>query len=271
VPVEEKAPFRQRVVEVIADLDDSDDPEQRYGSGLHVGGQQVLTAAHVVAGAVAVRGPDKVLLPARLDTALIGDQDRLDLAMLEVPTAPAFPNVPIAIVDRDVATGDMVEGCWAVGYPSFQEIRRDDSAGWVRETAQVSGRIPPLSGLVEDLLSLEVTKRPRALPDQETRLAESEWSGMSGAAVFAGERLLGVVAEHAPRRGSSDITVTPLDRLADPVASPTDPAKWSARRKRPHHAPTAPGRGDDNPPRATLSGNATCAPRARQGAARPGG
>jgi hypothetical protein len=44
-------------------------------------------------------------------------------------------------------------------------------------------------------------------------LGESQWSGMSGAAVLAGERLIGVVSEHAPRRGESTITVTPLASL----------------------------------------------------------
>jgi hypothetical protein len=185
----------------------------------------------VVAGAVAVavRGPDKVLLPADLDSALIGDEDRLDLAMLEIPEASTLPDVPVAIVNRDVVTGGMVEDCWAVGYPSFQEVTRDGSGRSVRETAQVKGRIPPLSGLVKDLLSLEVTATPRELPAKGMRLGESEWSGMSGAAVFAGEALLGVVAEHAPRRGSSDITVTPLDRLAAPATAPADAATWWAR------------------------------------------
>src|SRR6185312_14101581 len=53
-------------------------------------------------------------------------------------------------------------------------------------------------------------------------LDESEWAGMSGAAVLAGERLIGVVSEHAPRRGESTITVTPLaslDRLPAAAAA----------------------------------------------------
>jgi hypothetical protein len=47
------------------------------------------------------------------------------------------------------------------------------------------------------------------LPPRQEALGESQWSGMSGAAVLAGERLIGVVSEHSPRRGESTITVTP--------------------------------------------------------------
>jgi hypothetical protein len=219
------------VVEVIADLGRTPRPRWRYGSGLLVGGRQVLTAAHVVVGAVAVtvRGPDKVAYPADLDTALVGDPDHLDLALLAVPAAPALSGVAVALVDRDVTTGEVIEGCWAVGYPSFQEIARDDAGSSVRETAQVWGWIPPLSGLVGDLLSLQVTATPQPLPAEQTRLGQSEWSGMSGAAVFAGEALVGVVTEHAPRRGSSEVTVIPLDRLIEPATAPADAAGWWAR------------------------------------------
>ena len=224
-------PLRQRVVEVIADLGKTSRPRWRYGSGLLIGDRQVLTAAHVVAGAVAVtvRGPDKVAHPADLDMALVGDPDRLDLALLAVPDAPALPNVDVALVDRDVTTGEVIEGCWAVGYPSFQEVARDAAGSSVRETAQVLGRIPPLSGLVGDLLSLQVTARLQPLPAEQTRLGQSEWSGMSGAAVLAGEALVGVVTEHAPRRGSSEVTVIPLDRLMKPATAPADAADWWAR------------------------------------------
>ena len=52
---------------------------------------------------------------------------------------------------------------------------------------------------------------------------------MSGAAVFAGDLLLGVVTEHSTQRGPSDITVTPLARLADPEQTLTDAAEWWSR------------------------------------------
>ena len=209
-------PLRERVVEIEAALRTGPAERYRYGSGFRLGGRLVLTAAHVVAGAAAagitVRGPDKVPHPARVVDALAGDPDTVDLALLELRDEIAeLPPPPVAAVDRDAPVPVPVEGCWAVGYPLFQEV--ESAAGVVRETAQVWGMILPGENLVGGLLSLHVTSAPRALPPQQEALGESQWSGMSGAAVFAGEWLLGVVSEHAPRRGKSTITVTPLASL----------------------------------------------------------
>jgi Trypsin-like peptidase domain len=223
-------PTRRRVVEIEVDLGEETNPRWRYGSGLLVGHRTVLTAAHVVAGAkaIAVRGSDKRSLDAKLDAELVGDPDRLDLALLELPgLEDPLPPVDIAIVDRDTRSGTFVEGCWSVGYPAFQEVERDANGRSLRETAQVGGRVPPLSGLVEGLLTLEVTASPKELPDSGT-LGESQWSGMSGAGVFAGDALIGVIAEHSVRRGPSDITVTPLEFLSEAGHAPPNASRWWA-------------------------------------------
>ena len=209
-------PPRERVVEIEAALGTGLAARYRYGSGFRLGGRLVLTAAHVVAGAAAagitVRGPDKVPHPAGVVAGLTGDPDTVDLALLEIcDQAAELPAPPVATVDRDAPVPVPVEGCWAVGYPLFQEVKT--AAGVVRETAQVWGMILPAENLVGGLLSLQVTSAPRALPPRREALGESQWSGMSGAAVLAGERLIGVVSEHAPRRGESTITVTPLASL----------------------------------------------------------
>ena len=222
-------PLRERVVEIEAALGTGQTARYRYGSGFRLGGRLVLTAAHVVAGAVAagivVRGPDKVRHPARIVDGLAGDPDTVDLALLELRDESAeLPTPPVAAVDRDEPVPVPVEGCWAVGYPLFQEVR--SAVGVVRETAQVWGMILPAENLVGGLLSLQVTSAPRALPPQQEALGESQWSGMSGAAVLAGERLIGVVSEHAPRRGESAITVTPLARLGRLPAAAA--ARWWA-------------------------------------------
>lgn len=230
-------PVRDRLVEVEAELGAGRADRWRYGSGMLLGGRQVLTAAHVVDGAVAVtiRTPDKRPLAARVAGALVGDPATVDLALLEVPEAALLPSVPVAVVDRDVASGARaVEGCWTVGYPSYKEVERGGDGRSLRESEHVTGRILPLSGLVESLLSLQVSATPRPLPPVDTTLGDSEWSGMSGAAVFAhdehlGDLLIGVVVEHAPRRGPSDITVMPLGRLRDPDAGVADAGRWWRR------------------------------------------
>ncbi len=139
-------PVRERVVEVAADLGENSYPRWRYGSGLLIGGQTVLTAAHVVVDAVAatIRDTDKRHRSTVLDPAFIGDPDQLDLALLEVPGFGAsLPRLHVGVVDRNSTTGKYIEDCWSVGYPAFQEIGDGDDRAF-RETAHVWGRIPPL-------------------------------------------------------------------------------------------------------------------------------
>ena len=220
--------MKRRIVEIEADLGEKG---WRYGSGLVIGDRTVLTAAHVVldVAEVTVRGTDKEERKAVVDPEWVGDPDRFDLALVEVSDLPDdFPHLRVVVVDRDVASGEHVEA-WSVGYPNFQEIDRDGDGRLMRETAEVHGSIPPLSDLVSELLSLKVKNPPRDLPPQEKTLAETEWSGMSGAAVLSGDSLIGVVSEHAKRRGPSDITVTPLDVLTDPDRRPANAADWWAR------------------------------------------
>ena len=163
-------PLRERVVEIETTLGTGPAERYRYGSGFRLGGRLVLTAAHVVAGnaaaGITVRGPDKVPHPARVVDGLAGDPDTVDLALLELcDQAAGLPVPPVAVVDRDVRVPVPVEGCWAVGYPLFQEVR--SAAGVVRETAQVWGMILPAENLVGGLLSLQVTSATRALPPEQ--------------------------------------------------------------------------------------------------------
>ena len=68
-----EVPLAARVVEVLADLGKGHRPRYSTGSGCIVAGRTVLTAAHVVEGAVSVkvRSPDKVICEARLDEGAV--------------------------------------------------------------------------------------------------------------------------------------------------------------------------------------------------------
>jgi WD40 repeat protein len=229
----ERVPLVERVVEVIADCGEAG---YRYGSGCIVAGQTVLTAAHVVAGAnqAEIRDPNKQTYRATLDEVFVGDADGLgpDLALITVDNLTLdLPAIPLGMVDRESPEADPVERCHAVGYPWFAEGPSPDE---VRESVDAYGHVPVLSNLVSGLLSLHVTGPPRPLP-RTASLSESEWSGMSGAPMFAAGCLLGVVTEHAPREGPGTITITPLTAIepdpAHPVWGPgvPDPASWWGR------------------------------------------
>ena len=224
---------------MIADLGEAAHPRYRYGSGCVVTGRTVLTAAHVVEGAVSVtvRDPGKVVHEAVLDPGFVGDVNgpRPDLALVEI-TAPGIdmPAMGLAAVDRESVSGDPVERCHAVGYPAFMEREAPDG-GPFRETVDAFGHVPVLSGLAGGLVSVQVSSAPRPLPPGHTALGESEWSGMSGGPVVADGLLLGVVTEHAQRAGPSAIMATPLTALEEDPGHPgwgpgvADPGAWWAR------------------------------------------
>jgi hypothetical protein len=202
-----------RVIEVVSDLGPGASPRYRYGSGCVVSGRTVLTAAHAVADAdtVWVRGRDKRRRTARVDPAFIGDVEHVDLALIELEEDTGFPPLPAAALHRAGAVPEIIDRCHAVGYPNFKE--RTTKGGQVRDTVGVGGHIALLSNLVSELLTLHVTASPRPLPQSGPLAAATEWSGMSGAPVWAGEYLIGVVTEHAPREGPSSLTVTPLTHI----------------------------------------------------------
>ncbi|MFD0433311.1 trypsin-like peptidase domain-containing protein [Streptomyces chartreusis] len=202
-----------RVIEVISDFGPSASPRYRYGSGCVMAGRTVLTAAHAVMGAetVWVRGRDKRRRAARVDPSYIGNPESVDLALIELDEDTGFPALMAAAVDRSSAVPEVIDRCHTVGYPSFKE--RTTKGAVVRDTVGVGGHISVLGSLVSELLTLQVTASPRSLPQHGQPLAQSEWSGMSGAPVWAGEYLIGVVTEHAAREGTSALTVTPLTHL----------------------------------------------------------
>jgi hypothetical protein len=211
-------PLADRLVEVIADFGAAMVPRYKYGSGCIVVGATVLTAAHVVTGAMRleVRDTRKLTWLASADPKFVADYlgGAPDLALLVIDPAAgyALPAIPLAAVDRSTATGEPVVGCVAVGYPEFMERMTADGTT-VRDTVGAAGLVATVSGLAAGLLSLVTSSTPRPLPPADVALGKSEWAGMSGAPLFALGRLIGAVTEHAARQGPGTITATPLTAL----------------------------------------------------------
>ena len=208
----------ERAVEVIHDAGKDASPRWRVASGFLVGGPFVVTVAHVAGyGKLTVRldgrTEHEAILRKRGNTGL-----GADLAILEI-TDPAFTErlamVHFAAIERSASSD--IEGCWAVGFPAFEETGRGQSGHRVRDTAHLRGRIPPGAKRISGMLELEVTASPRPLPSSIPR---SEWEGISGSVVFAphrtlGDLALGVIAEHHRAEGSSSLTVVPITAVND--------------------------------------------------------
>ncbi|MGW7605746.1 tetratricopeptide repeat protein [Streptomyces sp. NPDC054766] len=189
------------------------------GSGYLVGGRLVLTAAHNVLtdgladDLISVRRGDGSQLPADV---LAAERDG-DIALLRVSADPSLGDMPavrFARVDRRQTR--LVENCWAIGYPGWNEHPTDGAGVPLRDSVQIQGVIPPGSNVRRRLLELRTTSTPEQLGPQAGHT--SQWRGMSGAVVFSdhpelGALAVGVITEHHLPEGASTLTVAPVTGL----------------------------------------------------------
>ncbi|MBP2708694.1 trypsin-like peptidase domain-containing protein [Microbispora sp. RL4-1S] len=195
-----------QVLEVICDQGEGVGARWSVGSGYLVDDGVVLTAAHVVANAeaVSVRFNGGVEYEG---TVLLCTPPEIDLALVAVKAGPmAGQPAVFGWVSRE-RPGRIGRGR-AVGFPRFKEISR--AGRRLRDSVQVDGYVPTADGMVSGYLTFRVDAHPATLDRTRT---ESAWSGMSGAAVFAGDILVGVVSEHHLAEGQASLTVAPFDRL----------------------------------------------------------
>jgi hypothetical protein len=202
-----------RVAEIFSGTD-------RRGSGYLVAAGRVLTAHHVLSdgGEVHVRFPaggSRTWCDAKV---LWSDPVR-DLAVLGFE-----PSVSAGAVDRvRIARlpADRPEiGVRVLGYPRWK-LRRQDST--FRDLVDAAGSVATLANRVSGTLEITVAAGPADDPDM------SPWGSMSGAPVFAGTALVGIVTEHHPREGLRRLTASRLDTaLSDPVLARLLRAKLTA-------------------------------------------
>jgi Trypsin-like peptidase domain len=178
----------------------------------------VLTAAHVVADAVEVR--------VRFDA------DRPEEWVAEATVAWADATIDVAVLTIDAGAGgagalgpvgfgrvgerDAVLACSVMGFPRFK-LRNDPArrgsggdAGRLtqyRDSAHAVGTIAVLSNRREGTLEVSVPSPERDLDPQA-----SPWEGMSGAAVWSGGRIVGLVGEHHRRDGLGRLAAWRVDR-----------------------------------------------------------
>ncbi|WP_158228089.1 trypsin-like peptidase domain-containing protein [Pseudonocardia sp. MH-G8] len=183
----------------------------RRGSGYRVGPTAVLTAAHVVAEASRVLVRFDADTPGEwcLEASDVVADDASDIAVLAVPAPPGTPEVRSCTFGR---TGLATErlAVQAVGFPRFKlnAYSGHPSDGSYRDSHQAIGSVAPLSNRRSGTFEVSVPP-PGRDPDPRT----SPWEGMSGAALWAGDRIIGVLTEHHRGDGLGRLVATRITRL----------------------------------------------------------
>jgi hypothetical protein len=189
---------------------------RRRGSGYLVFRGRVLTAAHVVEGAAKVE--------VRIQAGRSGEEtvagavewrhDRIDVAVLVVPFSLGDTQTGLVPVSFGrVGEQDTVQRCTALGFPLFK-VRLDMDGSRYRDAEHVDATCAVLSNRREGTLDLKVA----APPADDSDHGRDAWEGMSGAAVFAGGHLVGVVTRHHRTDGPGRIAAIRVDRWAEALS-----------------------------------------------------
>ncbi|WUA29809.1 NACHT domain-containing protein [Streptomyces canus] len=180
---------------------------ERQGSGILLTARLVLTSAHVIKNAQRVKAispyADK---PTHCDVIWVGDESDCDAALLradhDLIDAVFVEDLPPLRWGR-VATRAPLGDCQIFGFPAVQ--RYDGNR---LECEQLTGTVKAAAGLLRRVYAFDIDHTPPA--DIE---GGSPWAGLSGAPLFAGPVLVGLVAKDPANRQHGRIEVVPIDRI----------------------------------------------------------
>ncbi|HEV2549994.1 MAG TPA: serine protease [Stellaceae bacterium] len=197
----------KRLVELFAHPGGAAD-KGNIGSGYLLGSGLVLTARHVLvldslreqpspSLVIEVRalaeGVDAPLRQADLvwpkDCKALLEKSSPDVALIRLRHVPAEYSGPVRVGVGDQIGRPFVE-VYAGGFPAQ---RYDEAGPGRRETQQIFGRVPPLAGARSSMFEIVAIKMTG-----ERELDPSlNWLGMSGAALFNDQEIIGVVITRA--------------------------------------------------------------------------
>jgi hypothetical protein len=179
----------------------------------------VFTAAHVVSGAreIWVRFNADLSGEWSVRAQVVVADPVSDVAVLSIVPHDPGESISPALVGR---VGERAESldCMAVGFPRFKlrEYPRETAGAPLsryRDSHPAIGTISPLANWREGTLEMLV---PAPAPDPDPD-RHSPWEGMSGAAVWCKDRIIGVVSKHHPGDGLGGLAVARIDRLYESV------------------------------------------------------
>lgn len=211
----------RRVAQIITTQGEAEHVERRCGSGYLVAANAVLTATHVVldADSVLVRFVNEDGSTTSFPATKVVADERSDIALLtmEGVSAHGDPRVggslPVRFARAIRETTQDID-CEAVGFPRFK-LRRDlarpdrDVASFYRDSRHARGTIAPGGGLRERTLEINLAHSPA--PDPEPH--RSPWEGMSGAVVWSGGCVIGVISAHYGAEGLGTLTARRVEQL----------------------------------------------------------
>ena len=213
-----------RVAQIVVDRGPSDDSFR--GSGYLVAPGLVLTAAHVLAGASGVRVRLDVDQRTEIDVqadrwwADLEAQDGTDLAVIMIPADVTAGRDAEPVRFGRIRDCTAVLAVQALGFPRFKLRTRSASQGdpgVFRDLEQVTGHVPVAANRRQGTLAVYLDDPPPPSPDPQRF---SPWEGMSGAAVWAGGRIIGIVAEHHSGEGAGRLIARRIDQAYEQLPEP---------------------------------------------------
>jgi hypothetical protein len=173
--------------------------EDSFGSGYLMSDGLVLTARHVVEGASG-RCEVRPLGAAEWTRAeVVWQGEECDAALLGAPEQKVDEPVRLGRVGTAARVA-----CRSLGFPLAQ------ARGDVRDTEEIVGEIVPLAARKSGLLTVHIEG---SVPDADAS-GHSPWEGYSGAALFCGSLLVGVLAVDPAHFGSDRLEAAPVAAMA---------------------------------------------------------
>ncbi|MEU6275376.1 NACHT domain-containing protein [Streptomyces populi] len=190
--------FEDRVVAVLADS---------QGSGILLTPRLVLTSAHVIEDSHRVRVISPYAnKPTICDVIWSGREAGCDAALLraeqDLVENQLAESLPVFRWGR-LATRTPLKDCQVIGFPHVQRYDAEKL-----ECDQITGTVKAAAGLLRGIYVLDMDSIP------PSELSDgSPWAGLSGAPLFAGPVLIGLVAKDSANRHHSRIEAIPMDRI----------------------------------------------------------